>query len=75
MNALSINGHLISTTISDTSVMVHTTGHAYAANHVFTIADHIWLSSCENSSAVLKWQVLRVGLLINHDESVNECAK
>ena len=68
MNAISMNGQLIFTTISDNSVMLHTTGQEVATYHVFTTAGHIWLSSCD-LSAVLKWQVLRVGSLINYDKS------
>ena len=64
-----MNGQLISTRSSDKSMMLHTTGHEDANSHVFTTAGHIWLSICENSYAVLKWQVLKVGSLINHDKS------
>ena len=69
MNAISMNDQLISTAIGDKSVMLHTTGQDDATSHVFTSAGHIWLGSCENSSAVLKWQVLRVGSVINHNKS------
>ena len=54
MNALSMNGQLISTTVSDKSVLLHATGQDGADKHVFTTAGHIWLSSCKNSSALLK---------------------
>ena len=64
-----MNGQLISTTISDKSVMLHTTGQDDANRHVFTSAGYIWLSSWEIPSAVLKWQVLRVCSLINYDRS------
>ena len=60
-----MNGQLISTAISDKTVMLHTTGQ----EDVFTTAGHMWFSSRENSSAVLKWQVWRVGSLINYDKS------
>ena len=49
MNSSSMNGQLMSTNISDKSVMLHTTSQEDADNHVFTTAGHVWLSSCENS--------------------------
>ena len=72
MNAISMNGQLISTTISDKPVMLHTTGQEHATGHVFTTACHIWFSSHESSSAASKWQVLRVGSFINYDKSSAE---
>ena len=56
-----MNGQLISTAISDKSVMSHTTGQEDTNRQMFTTAGHILLSSCEILSAVLKWHVLRVG--------------
>ena len=51
-----MNGQLISTAISDRSVMLHTTGQEDAISHVFTNASHI--SRCEIPSAVLKSAVM-----------------